>query len=53
MGDSLRSYVTYENDESRSDTSKYRFLCHELSGLDPLDEEHGILSMEDIIKKCA
>ena len=53
LGVSLRSYVTYENDESRSDTSKYRFLCHELSGLDPLDEEHGILSMEDIIKKCA
>lgn len=21
--------------------------------MDPLDEEHGILSMEDIIKKCA
>ena len=53
LGVSLRSYVTYENDESRSDTSKYRFLCHELSGLDPLDEEHGILSMEKKKKKCA
>ena len=53
LGVSLRSYVTYENDESRSGTSKYRFLLHELSALDPVDEEHGILSIEDIIKKCA
>lgn len=52
LGVSLRSYVTYENDKSRSGTSKYRFLLHELSGLDPVDEEHGILSTEDIIKNC-
>ena len=52
LGVSLRSYVTYENDENRSGTSKYRFLIHELSGLNPIDEEHGILSTEEITKKC-
>ena len=31
LGVSLRSYVTYENDESRSGTSKYRFFLHELA----------------------
>ena len=53
LGISLRSYVTYENDESRSGTSKYRFFLHELSALNQVDEEHGILSVEEITKKCA
>ena len=48
IGISLRSYITYENDSSKENTAKYRFLLHEVSEMDPLDEEHGILTLEDI-----
>ena len=52
IGVSLRSYVTYENDPEKRDSLKYRFLVQELEKIDPLDEEHGVLSNEDIIKIC-
>jgi len=52
LGVSLRSYVTYENDESRQKTTKYRFLLQEISKINLLDEEHGILSIDDIKKIC-
>lgn len=53
IGVSLRSYVSYENDEQKKDTVKYRFLLHELEKIDPIDEEHGILSVGDIVEICA
>ena len=53
IGVSLRSYVMYENDESREKTPKYRFLLQELEKMNPLDESHGILSLEDITRICA
>ena len=53
LGISLRSYITYENDLSKEESSKYRFLLHELDQMDPLDETHGILSLEDIKSICA
>lgn len=53
VGVSLRSYITYENDESKSDTLKYRFLLQEVEKLNPLDEEHGLLSFQDIVDTCA
>ena len=53
IGISLRSYIMYENDESREGTPKYRFLLQELDKIDPLDETHGILSLEDIKRICA
>ena len=52
LGVSLRSYVSYENDESKSRTSKYRFLLQELETINRIDEEHGILSQEEIEKVC-
>ena len=52
LGISLRSYVTYENDESKVGSSKYRFLMRELSEIDRKDEDNGILSAEEIINKC-
>ena len=52
LGVSLRSYVTYENDESRQNTTKYRFLLQEISKINLLDEEHGVLSIDDIKKVC-
>lgn len=52
IGISLRSYVTYENDERKAESMKYRFLLQEIKKLNPIDEEHGVLSMDDIIKIC-
>lgn len=53
LGVSLRSYITYENDESKQGTSKYRFLLQEMKNINPLDEEHGILTIDDIKNICA
>ena len=52
IGVSLRSYIAYENDEGKLNTPKYRFLMSELERIAPLDEEHGILSVEQITKAC-
>lgn len=52
IGVSLRSYVTYENDEEKEGSMKYRFLLQELEKIDHIDEEHGILSRDEIVKIC-
>ena len=52
IGISLRSYITYENDERKKTTPKYRFIMHELERINPLDEENGVLSVEDIRSIC-
>ena len=52
IGVSLRSYITYENDETRIGTPKYRFLLQELEKLNPLDEEHGVLTLDEIRNTC-
>lgn len=52
LGISLRSYISYENDESKASTLKYRFYTEELIRYNPIDEEHGILKTEDIIDIC-
>ena len=53
IGVSLRSYVSYENDESKSGSVKYRFLIQELEKINPIDEEHGVLTMDVIEKTCS
>lgn len=53
MGISLRSYISYENDEKKKDTLKYNYIKEKLSDINPIDEENGILEMEDIVQKCA
>ena len=52
LGVSLRSYIMYENDSSREDTIKYRFLLQELQKINLVDEEHGVLTIEQITKIC-
>lgn len=47
-GISLRSYKDYENDENKSGTFKYKYLIDLIEKTYLLDEEHGILSIEDI-----
>ena len=52
IGVSLRSYVTYENDASKTNCAKYRFLLRELESMKVVDEEHGVISREEIAEKC-
>lgn len=53
LGISLRSYIMYENDESKAGSLKYRFMLQELEKMNLLDEDHGILSMEQIKSVCS
>lgn len=52
-GVSLRSYISYETEQSKADTLKYCYLAERLAQYNPIDEEHGILELEDIWQKCA
>lgn len=52
MGISLRSYISYENDKEKIGTLKYNYIMEKLSEMNPIDEEHGILDVEDIMQKC-
>ncbi len=52
LGVSLRSYKTYENDESKVGTLKYSYMTEQLEKYVPLDEEHGILTLDEIKTAC-
>ena len=52
IGISLRSYVSYENEETLAGTPKYRFLLSEMRDLARLDEEHGTLTVDEIKTVC-
>ncbi len=51
LGVSLRSYKQYENDENKINTMKYNYMCNELGKIGYIDEEHGILSLDEITDK--
>lgn len=53
VGISLRSYKSYENDEEKRDTIKYNYIVEQLSKINYIDEETGILELEDISRKCS
>ena len=48
FGISLRSYKTYENDETKVDSIKYKYMVEKLEERALVDEEHGTLSIEII-----
>ena len=50
LGISLRSYISYENDDKKANTMKYRFLLTEMQKETLVDEEHGILSRDYIME---
>lgn len=52
LGVSLRSYKEYENNEVKVGTLKYRSMVSELEKHVVLDEEHGILTMDEIKEGC-
>ena len=53
VGISLRSYKSYENDEDKKDTIKYKYIMEQLSKINFIDEENGILELDDIVRKCS
>lgn len=53
IGISLRSYKSYENDKEKQNTIKYKYIIEQLSKINYIDEETGILELEDIVKKCS
>ena len=53
VGISLRSYKSYENDAEKANTLKYNYIMQKLTEINPIDEEHGIIEVEDIKRKCA
>ena len=53
VGISLRSYKSYENDEEKQNTIKYNYIIEQLSKINYIDENNGILELEDIVKKCS
>ncbi len=52
LGVSLRSYKEYENNEVKVGTLKYRSMVSELEKYVVLDEEHGILTLDEIKQGC-
>ena len=53
LGISLRSFKSYENDKDKIGTFKYNFIIEKISALNPIDEDHGILTPDYISDKCS
>ena len=52
VGICLRSYKSYENEERKKGTIKYEYIFEKLEEVNKIDEEHGILELDDIKTKC-
>ena len=52
MGISLRSYKEYENNEKKSNTMKYKYMVEFLESFMHTDEEHGVLTFDEIKNGC-
>lgn len=52
LGISIRSYKSYENDDNKSNTIKYKYMVEKLQQINPINEEEGILEIEDIRQIC-
>jgi hypothetical protein len=48
----LRTYTRYEADDSKQNAIKYQYMLQKLNEYGYVDEEHGILSLEDIKNIC-
>lgn len=50
VGISLRSYKSYENEQKKQGILKYDYIFEKLEKENLIDEEHGILEIDDIKK---
>ena len=48
----LRTYQNYESDPSKHDSIKYRYMMEKLGQYGFIDEDHGVLTIEQIKKVC-
>lgn len=48
-----RTYCRYESDESKINPIKYQYILDKLNNYGFIDEEHGVLTLEQIKKSCA
>lgn len=49
LGVSLRSYKSYENDEKKADSIKYKYMLEKISEINPIDEENALLYLINIM----
>ena len=49
---SVRSYKDYENSPSKINTIKYNYFVDKLEKYKSIDEEHGLLTINQIKEKC-
>ena len=52
LGIPLRTYKRYEQDESKINIIKYDYIINILNEYNTIDEEHGILTIEEIKTIC-
>lgn len=52
VGVPLRTFIRYENEEKYKKTLKYQKMCDVLEETFRIDEEHGLLTIEEIKKIC-
>ena len=52
LGVPLRTYQNYENDGQKQDSMKYRIMLQKLDQYGILDENHGVLTLEQIKAIC-
>ena len=48
----LRTYVRYENKPGAECSLKYQYLIQKISQYGFVDENHGVLSKDDIVRSC-
>lgn len=52
VGIPLRTFIRYENEEKYRKTLKYQKICEILEQTFRVDEEHGLLTIDQIKKTC-
>ena len=52
VGMPLRTYSNYENDSAKQTNIKYRYIMEKLYTYGYIDEENGVLTVEEIKKIC-
>jgi len=53
LGIPLRTYQNYETDVTKIGSMKYDFMVQKLEQYGYVDENHGILTMEQIVNACS
>ncbi len=52
IGMPLRTYSNYENDSNKQKSIKYKYVMEKLLGYGYVDEENGVLKVDDIKRIC-